>query len=162
MHAGETFFDLTVRGELLLRRDDGLVVARAAGKPGAAVVVTERDGSGGQRWVFDAAAAAPGVPGTEPRSTAEQPGPGTSGAPDLPAPHGDRPLAPDAAPAPAETAPTPEFETRVAQVQCCDPPAGPAAPAAAPATLLDALPAPAAVSDALGKVVAGVTGSLGH
>lgn len=163
VHAGETFFDLTVRGELLLRRDDALVVARAAGKPGAAVVVTERDGSGGQRWVFDTAAAAPGAPAPEPRSTAEQPAPGTPGSPDLPAPRGDRdrPLAPDAAPAPAETAPAPEFGTRVAQVQCCDPPAGPAAPAAA-ATLLDALPAPAAVSDALGKVVADVTGSLGH
>lgn len=88
--------------------------------------------------------------------------PGTPGSPDLPAPRGDRPLAPDAAPAPAETDPAPEFGTRVAQVQCCDPPGGPAAPEAAPATLLDALPAPAAVSDTLGKVVADVTGSFGH
>ncbi|WP_314219572.1 RICIN domain-containing protein [Streptomyces zaehneri] len=161
VHAGETFFDLTVRGELLLRRDNALVVARAAGEPGAAVVVTERDGSGGQRWVFDTAAA-PRAPGPEPRGTAEQTVPGKPGSPDLPAPRGDRPLAPDAAPAPTETAPAPEFGTRVAQVQCCDPPAGPAAPAAAPATLLDALPAPVAVSDALGKVTADVTGSLGR
>ncbi|MFF3205305.1 RICIN domain-containing protein [Streptomyces sp. NPDC002962] len=165
VHAGETFFDLTVRGELLLRRDDALVVARAAGKPGAAVVVTERDGSGGQRWVFDKAAAAPGVPGPEPRSTAEQTAPGGPGSPELQAPRGDRSPAPDITRAPAETAPAPEFGTRVAQVQCCDPPAGPAG-LPDPATLPATLPAPVAVSvvvsDALGKAVADVTGSLGH
>ncbi|MFD9317766.1 RICIN domain-containing protein [Streptomyces sp. NPDC060053] len=165
VHAGETFFDLTVRGELLLRRDDGLVVGRAVGKPGAAVVVTERDGSGGQRWVFDTAGEASGAPGAEPRGTVEPPGTGTPGSPDAPAPRGDRPLAPDTAPAPAETAPAaPEFGTRVAQVQCCDPPADPVDPAGppVPATLLDALPAPAEVSEALGTVVTEVTGTLGR
>ncbi|WP_406010207.1 RICIN domain-containing protein [Streptomyces sp. NBC_00637] len=162
VHAGETFFDLTVRGELLLRRDDGLVVARAAGRPGAPVVVTERDGSGGQRWVFDTAEAAPAASGPAAGSTARPPAPGTPGSPDLPAPRGDRSLAPDTAPAPAQTAPAaPEFETRVAQVQCCDQPAGPAGPPVA-ATLLDALPAPAGVSDALGNVVTDVTGVLGR
>ncbi|MFJ1812036.1 MULTISPECIES: ricin-type beta-trefoil lectin domain protein [unclassified Streptomyces] len=162
VHAGETFFDLTVRGELLLRRDDALVVARAAGKPGAAVVVTERDGSGGQRWVFDTADAAPGAPGPKLRRPADPAAPDAPGSPDVPAPRDGRPLAPDTAPAPAESAPaTPEFGTRVAQVQCCDPSADPAGPAV-PATLLDALPAPAEVSGVLGDVVADVTKTLGR
>ncbi|MDR6979515.1 hypothetical protein J2X68_006251 [Streptomyces sp. 3330] len=163
VHAGETFFDLTVRGELLLRRDDGLAVARAAGTPGAAVVVTERDGSGGQRWVFDTAGGAPGASGPEPRGATEEPAPGAPGAPDLPAPGGDRPLAPEDSPAPAGTAPAaPEFGTRVAQVQCCDqPPAGPTG-SPDPAAVLDVLPVTAGVSDALGDAVADVTGSLGR
>lgn len=161
VHAGETFFDLTVRGELLLRRDDRLVVARAAGKPGAPVVVTERDGSGGQRWVFDTVDAAPGAPGPELRESARPPAPVAPGSPDLPESRGDRPLAPDSDPGPAETAPTaPEFDTRVAQVQCCEPSDDPAGPAV-PATLLDALPAPAEVSDVLANVVVDVTGPLG-
>ncbi|MFD9395383.1 ricin-type beta-trefoil lectin domain protein [Streptomyces sp. NPDC060000] len=177
VHAGETFFDLTVGGELLLRRDDGLVVARAAGKPGAPVVVADRDGSGGQRWVFETAAPAAAVPGPELRKTAEPTGPGTPGSAEDPAgpgtpgsaedpaPRGDRPLTPDT-PAPAETAPAAtEFETRVAQVRCCDPSPDPVDPAD-PATLVDALPAPAEVSDevsdVVGNVVADVTRSLGR
>ena len=49
-HAGEVRYDLTVRGELLLRGGKGLLVA-----PGgrADVVVTARDGSGGQRWTLE-------------------------------------------------------------------------------------------------------------
>ncbi|MGW2719916.1 ricin-type beta-trefoil lectin domain protein [Streptomyces sp. NPDC001492] len=49
-HAGEVRYDLTVRGELLLRGGKGLLVA-----PGrrAEVVVTARDGSGGQRWTLE-------------------------------------------------------------------------------------------------------------
>ncbi|OQR62754.1 hydrolase [Streptomyces maremycinicus] len=162
VHAGETFFDLTVRGELLLRRDDGLAVARAAGRPGAAAVVTERDGTGGQRWLFDPAGPTAEAPGPQPRSEAGQPGPGRPGSPDLPAPREDRPLAPDTAPAPAGTAPAgPEFATKAAQVQCCDPSAGPAEPPVT-ATVLDVLPAAAEVSDVLGSAVADVTGSLGR
>ncbi|WP_328483220.1 RICIN domain-containing protein [Streptomyces sp. NBC_00377] len=162
VHAGETFFDLTVRGELLLRRDDTLVVAPAAGERGAPAVVAERDGSGGQRWVFDTAGGAPGAPGPELRNPAAPAAPGTPGAPGVPAPRGDRRLVPDADPAPAGTAPAvPESGTRVAQVQCCDRPADPAGPTF-PATLLDALPAaPAQVSDALGNVVTDVTKPLG-
>ena len=124
VHAGETFFDLTVRGELLLRRDDALVVARDAEGAGASVVVSERDGSAGQRWVFDAAGTAPGAPGPQVRKQTEPPGadaPNTPGAPALaasPTPGGAPPLAPDGAPAPAGT--SPEFGTRIAQVSCCD------------------------------------------
>ncbi|MGW2567982.1 RICIN domain-containing protein [Streptomyces sp. NPDC001537] len=50
-HAGEVRYDLTVRGELLLRGGKGLLVA-----PGRRtdVLVTARDGSGGQRWTLEA------------------------------------------------------------------------------------------------------------
>ncbi|MGW1750536.1 ricin-type beta-trefoil lectin domain protein [Streptomyces sp. NPDC002092] len=49
-HAGEVRYDLTVRGELLLRGGKGLLVA-----PGRRtdVLVTARDGSGGQRWTLE-------------------------------------------------------------------------------------------------------------
>ncbi|MCQ9185048.1 hypothetical protein KMT30_39675, partial [Streptomyces sp. IBSBF 2953] len=90
-----------------------------------------------------------------------------------------QPLAPDGAPAPAGTDPAgPEFQTRVAQVSCCDTPAGPADPAAPDspagpagpvvATVVDALPASAAVSEVsavsgvLGGAVEKVTGSSGN
>ncbi|MFF7132910.1 RICIN domain-containing protein [Streptomyces sp. NPDC008196] len=56
-HAGEVRYDLTVRGELLLRRGKGLLVAPGKpGKPGngeETVVVTERNGSKGQRWLLE-------------------------------------------------------------------------------------------------------------
>ncbi|MFF1544594.1 ricin-type beta-trefoil lectin domain protein [Streptomyces sp. NPDC058291] len=181
VHAGETFFDLTVRGELLLRRDDELAVARDADGEGASVVVFERDGSTGQRWVFDTAATAPGAPGPQARKQTEPPAaraPGTPGAPALPAspaPGSGPPLAPDGVPTPAATVPGPQFETRIAQVSCCAAPAGPATSAARPdpagpvgaaaAPVVDALPAQAAVSEVsgvLGTVVAETAASLGH
>ncbi|MGW2617537.1 ricin-type beta-trefoil lectin domain protein [Streptomyces sp. NPDC001500] len=182
VHAGETFFDLTVRGELLLRSDDELVVARDAEGAGASVVVSGRDGSAGQRWVFDTARTAPGAPGPQVRRQTDPPAadaPNTPGAPALPAspaPGGSPTLAPDGAPAPAGTAPAgPEFQTRIAQVSCCDAPAEPAAPTApaepagpAAATVVNALPAPAAgselsaVSDVLGGVVRKAGASLGR
>ncbi|MDX2681799.1 RICIN domain-containing protein [Streptomyces sp. NY05-11A] len=174
VHSGETFFDLTVRGEILLRRDGGLVVAHGAGGSRKAVVA-ERDGSAGQRWVLDTAVAAARAPGPEVRGTAQPPGPGTAhppGDPGLqasPAPPGAAPFAPDTAPAPATAAPAPlapEFGTRVAQVGCCGAAADPAGPTAgtAPATLLDAVPAPAEVPRLLGDAVVNVTKplSLGH
>ena len=64
MHSGEAFFDLTVRGELRLRRDGGLVVAPDTGEAGPDVVVTERDGGADQRWVFDTDAATGAAPGS--------------------------------------------------------------------------------------------------
>ncbi|WP_329214737.1 ricin-type beta-trefoil lectin domain protein [Streptomyces sp. NBC_01485] len=175
VHSGETFFDLTVRGEILLRRDGDLVVARGA--DGArTVVVAARDGSAEQRWVFDTAATTAGAPGPEVRKAPEPPAPGAQGipgaqgapgSPDLPArpgAPGARPLAPDVAPAPAEPAPSgPEFGTRFAQVDCCASSAVPAGPAV-PAVLLDAVPAPAEVPrvlGALGEAVANVTKPLG-
>ncbi|MEU3619374.1 ricin-type beta-trefoil lectin domain protein [Streptomyces sp. NPDC006872] len=163
VHSGETFFDLTVRGELLLRRDASLVVARGAGGPGKAVVVAERDGSAGQRWVFDAAVASAGETGPDVREPTEPPGPGTApdipGAPDGqvppipgPIPRSAPPLAPDTAPGPAETAPSaPEFGTRIAQVGCCDTSPDPAGTPDAPH-----------VSAVLSEVVGDVIESLGH
>ncbi|MEV1068851.1 ricin-type beta-trefoil lectin domain protein, partial [Streptomyces sp. NPDC050263] len=165
VHSGETFFDLTVRGELLLRRDGNLVVARGAGGSGKAVVVTERDGSVGQRWVFDTAVAAAGEPGPEARKATEPPGsgasdaPGSQGSPDGqappipgPIPRSAPPLAPDDVPGAAEPAPSaPEFRTRVAQVGCCDTAPDPAGTPEAPH-----------VSAALTEVVGGVIESLGH
>ncbi|MGC9543666.1 RICIN domain-containing protein [Streptomyces sp. UG1] len=49
-HAGEVRYDLTVHGELLLRRAERLAVA---GGKGVSVVVAERDGSEAQRWMLD-------------------------------------------------------------------------------------------------------------
>ncbi|MER7378835.1 ricin-type beta-trefoil lectin domain protein [Streptomyces lanatus] len=49
-HAGEVHYDLTVHGELLLRRAERLAVA---GGKGVSVVVAERDGSDAQRWMLD-------------------------------------------------------------------------------------------------------------
>ncbi|MEU5281425.1 ricin-type beta-trefoil lectin domain protein [Streptomyces asoensis] len=168
VHAGETFFDLTVRGELLLRRDEGLVVARAAAGPGAAVVVARRDGGGGQRWVFETPAPAQGTPGPGPGGTAAPPAPDASGSPrpgEAPAPGDDRDPAPDTAP--ARTAPpSPEPEsgtgTGFAQVRCCGTAPAPAAPTDPVTTVVGALPVPAAVPDLLGSTLEDVTGSLGR
>ncbi|MFI7412844.1 RICIN domain-containing protein [Streptomyces sp. NPDC049627] len=49
-HAGEVRYDLTVHGELLPRRSDGLAIASGAGE---SVVLAERDGSEAQRWLLD-------------------------------------------------------------------------------------------------------------
>ncbi|MEV0173795.1 RICIN domain-containing protein [Streptomyces sp. NPDC050803] len=56
VHTGEVRYDYTVHGELLPRRGKGLAVA--PGDDGH-VVVTERDGSTGQRWLLDAGGAEP-------------------------------------------------------------------------------------------------------
>nr|WP_234441589.1 RICIN domain-containing protein [Streptomyces sp. WM6386] len=52
VHAGEVQYDLTVRGELLLRWGKGLVVAPDKDLD---VVVVERDGSADQGWLFETA-----------------------------------------------------------------------------------------------------------
>ncbi|MFJ9423404.1 ricin-type beta-trefoil lectin domain protein [Streptomyces sp. NPDC101249] len=57
VHPGQARYDLTVRGELLLRAGQERLVA--AGR-GPAVVVARRDGSTGQRWVLEGAARNPG------------------------------------------------------------------------------------------------------
>ncbi|MDH6623304.1 hypothetical protein M2271_001091 [Streptomyces sp. LBL] len=127
VHAGEVRYDLTVRGELLLRRGDGLLVAAG---PGRSVVVAERDGSAGQRWVLDTANGLTGSPQGE-----WLPGTGTQGGPAAPpdAPRsapsspGAGPLrrtpgalAPPATPQPSsvETSQNPpdQYRTRVAEV----------------------------------------------
>ncbi|MGY1495603.1 RICIN domain-containing protein [Streptomyces sp. QTS52] len=52
-------YDLTVRGELLPRWEEGLAVAPASDDPGTDVVVKVRDGSANQRWLTDTATASP-------------------------------------------------------------------------------------------------------
>ncbi|SOD88407.1 RICIN domain-containing protein [Streptomyces sp. Ag109_G2-15] len=54
VHAGEVSYDLTVRGELLLRGPKGLALAPGSGDSSTRVVVAARDGSRGQRWVLEA------------------------------------------------------------------------------------------------------------
>jgi hypothetical protein len=54
-------YDLTVRGELLPRWEEGLAVAPASADPDTDVVVKVRDGSANQRWLIDTATASPGT-----------------------------------------------------------------------------------------------------
>ncbi|MFI6033715.1 RICIN domain-containing protein [Streptomyces sp. NPDC051315] len=158
VHAGEVFFDLTVRGELLLRRSDGgQVVAPGTGRSRTDVVVADRDGSEGQRWVFDAAVAAKGAPlpdGNDPVR------------PSLPAPAPERPAPPGVPAQPRDTVPSPppaasvppaapEYEQRFARVGCCEAtdPGGSAGSRSGPAGALD---------DVLSATVTGVTTALGR
>ncbi|WP_449348608.1 ricin-type beta-trefoil lectin domain protein [Streptomyces shaanxiensis] len=70
---GEVHYDLTVRGELLLRRGKGLLVAPGKGDT---VVVTERDGSKKQRWALEFAdGSGPTGQETRPPKDAETGGP---------------------------------------------------------------------------------------
>ncbi|MER5718909.1 ricin-type beta-trefoil lectin domain protein [Streptomyces sp. NPDC002132] len=145
---GEVLFDLTGRGELLLRRDGGVLATGAGTGPGAGgartyVVVMRRDGSVGQRWVFDAGEAqTTPVPGggtaAQPPSTAA---PQRQEPPARPSSPGDH--APAAPPAPVSPDPdaTPGHGGRFAQVDCCrtpapkptpDPRSEPAPPGAVP------------------------------
>jgi hypothetical protein len=101
VHAGEVHYDLTVRGEFLLRWSQGLAVAPASAKAGARVVVTDRDGSAGQRWVLESGVDARVKQG-EPDGKGEAdgksgvPGSGASNGPEPPegAPQGDVPQPP--------------------------------------------------------------------
>ncbi|WP_328686575.1 RICIN domain-containing protein [Streptomyces sp. NBC_01261] len=136
VHAGEVHYDLTVRGEFLLRWSQGLAVAPASAKAGARVVVTDRDGSARQRWALESAADARVKQG-EPngKGGAEGKGTGKSGAPGDGAP--DAPVPPEGAqgdvpPPPLSNLPQqdqPQYTPRAAQVACCDEPAPEPAPA---------------------------------
>ncbi|MFF1303578.1 ricin-type beta-trefoil lectin domain protein [Streptomyces sp. NPDC058307] len=137
---GEVRYDLTVRGELLLRRGKGLLVA-----PGneETVVVAERNGSKGQRWLLESAdESAPAQQGTgtprDPEPGAPSAGPGEdSVTPRLvPTPppgsdsHSDRDGGPGQPPDQDGT-PSGQYGTRVAQVDHNDTePTVPALPAA--------------------------------
>ncbi|MDX3313449.1 ricin-type beta-trefoil lectin domain protein [Streptomyces sp. ME08-AFT2] len=121
VHSGEAFFDLTVRGELLLRRNDELVVARDADGSGRTLAVAPRDGSAGQRWLFDTAAPSTGRPGPQARGSQEPPDPKTAVPPGAPAPRDAAPGAPGTVPEPAEPTPSaPQFHMRIVQADCCD------------------------------------------
>nr|WP_306457935.1 ricin-type beta-trefoil lectin domain protein [Streptomyces sp. SA15] len=128
VHAGEVRYDLTVRGELLLRGGKGLLVAPKNGKT---VVVAERDGSEGQRWVLEPVSDEPET--TQGEGPAEN---GTqNGSPEEPDSPEAAPASPDAATPPKdpETPPDapvvrpPQFEKRIAPADCCAEPE-PAAP----------------------------------
>jgi hypothetical protein len=158
VHAGEVHYDLTVRGELMLRWSQGLAVAPEDGEKGARVVLAGRDGSAGQRWALESTADA-GAAGGEPTGGGETDGRGDaprSGAPAAPgqpegAPRGDD------VPQPLPTDPPqqgqPQNAPRAAQVACCeDPP-----PEPEPAPAVDAVqPLTTVVAD----VVNTVTGTV--
>ncbi|MEU6551804.1 RICIN domain-containing protein [Streptomyces sp. NPDC046915] len=146
VHAGEVSYDLTVRGELLLRRPEGLAVAPGSGASRTHVVVTARDGSVKQRWTLEPST------GQAPRRT-----PGAGG-PRWPDPERTAAPAPPGADAPRDRpAPPPEdHRTRIAQVGCRTD-AGPAeAPPAPSAGTAGTLTAPA---DDPASVLPGATGS---
>ncbi|MGW0292875.1 ricin-type beta-trefoil lectin domain protein [Streptomyces tuirus] len=112
VHAGVVRYDLTVRGELLPRGGQGLAVAPAKGRD---VIVTGRDGSEAQRWALEPAAA-PAGPG-EPRKKRAEDAPREN--------RGQRTRRhQDAPPGPPDTTsrnlPQKRYETRFAQVGCCE------------------------------------------
>ncbi|KUL21005.1 hydrolase [Streptomyces regalis] len=118
-HAGEVSYDLTVHGELLPRRSDGLAVACGKGK---SVVVTERDGSEAQRWLLDGGLAdvRKAEPGEEEKKLEEKGGGGTPAEPEPESPDADAPEPPEAdsprdeSDQPEED-PEPQYETRYVQ-----------------------------------------------
>jgi hypothetical protein len=162
-HAGEVSYDLTVHGELLLRRSGGLAVA---GGKGESVVVTERDGSEAQRWLLDGGLAdvRKAEPGEKEAKRDEKGEGGTLVEPEPESPDADAPRPPEAD-SPEED-PEPQYETRYVQDDLgsdSDSDAGPDSDSgshsggqAEPATPVDAvvtLPAveaPAAVSGVVG------------
>ncbi|WNM33813.1 ricin-type beta-trefoil lectin domain protein [Streptomyces sp. Li-HN-5-11] len=124
VHAGEVTYDLTVRGELLLRRGGELVVAPGAGASRATVVVEARDGSEAQRWLLDPGPEEAGESGAPRRAPA-----GTEpGRPERHTPPRDTPPSQDTgapgrdtgAPAREPAAPSqPEYQVRLAPAGCC-------------------------------------------
>lgn len=156
-HVDGAHYDLTVRGELLLRPGKGLLVAPGKGET---VAVTRRDGSQEQRWYLESTdESAPIRQGTQsPKAESTEstdtggPSGGTDGAP----------LAPHRAPAPAPGAgqspdgpsdpqgtPSGQYGTRVAQVDHDD--SAPATPVEEAGSAVDA------VVDAVTSVAAPVT-----
>ncbi|WP_019071037.1 RICIN domain-containing protein [Streptomyces hokutonensis] len=130
VHAGEVHYDLTVRGELLLRWSQGLAVAPENGKKGARIVLAGRNGSAGQRWALGSAADE-GAEGGEPADGREPEGRGDE-------PRGGAPTAPegDDVPQPRSTdlpqQGQPQNTPRAAQVACCEDPAPEPEPTPAP------------------------------
>jgi hypothetical protein len=166
VHAGEVRYDLTVRGELLLRGGKGLLVAAGQGKKAGDVVVAGRNGSARQRWVLetgvggDGSGAAGNSGGTE----TENGGPGENGRPEGDSAAGGAEGSPglQGQPEPSESGLPGDgqsegqpYETRVAQVGdesgsggAVDP-----APVQAPAVLSD-------TTDGLRKLPASHPGTL--
>ncbi|MFC0054895.1 RICIN domain-containing protein [Streptomyces actinomycinicus] len=90
VHAGEVSYDLTVRGEILLRWHKGLALTPGSGRSARSarsvsrVGVAERDGSREQRWVLAPGAGAVGVPRSGAGPEGEGARPGTPGSPRTP------------------------------------------------------------------------------
>jgi hypothetical protein len=150
VHAGEVRYDLTVHGELLLRASDGLAVTPGEGE---SVVVAERDGSAGQRWLLDTGTAdGPETKGGAPEKegggkahegdTPEGAEHDSADAPDPAAPDAEHPRKPKGEqPRQPEPEPEPEYETRYVQADSGDDGTQPATPidgvVAQPVNVLD-------------------------
>ncbi|MET7452873.1 RICIN domain-containing protein [Streptomyces sp. NPDC005574] len=118
-HRGEVRYDLTVRGELLLRRGKGRLLAPGEG---SLLSVAARDGSTEQRWLLEPPAEGArateddGGGGGRPGPRGGGPGSGRGDAPT--SPQGIAPAPPGAGSPPDRPQEVPEqrYETRVAQV----------------------------------------------
>ncbi|MFG2550695.1 ricin-type beta-trefoil lectin domain protein [Streptomyces sp. NPDC048581] len=151
-HAGEVRYDLTVHGELLPRRSGGLAVASGEGE---SVVLAERDGSEGQRWLLDGGLADVSEATPQRKEEGKPAGKGEGDAPT--APESEEPRAAVPGPPEAESPkdepdrpsdhPEPQYETRYVQED-----SGDAAEPAAPVDAVVALPAevPATASTVVG------------
>ncbi|MFD4875531.1 RICIN domain-containing protein [Streptomyces sp. NPDC058420] len=160
VHAGEVHYDLTVRGEFLLRWSQELAVTPASGKAGSRVVVADRDGSARQQWALESAAdARVKLGGAAGEGQAEGKGTGKSEAPGNGAPNATDPPEGvpqgDASPPPSDLPQQdqPQYTPRAAQVVCCDDPAPEPAPSGGDTGATQPL---TAVGDAVGNVVGGV------
>jgi hypothetical protein len=146
VHAGVVRYDLTVRGELLPRGGKGLALAPGKGRD---VIVTGRDGSGAQRWALEAVAA-PGGQGESREKRAEDT-PRESRKERGRQPYDDAPPSPPRSK--SEPPPQERYETRFAQVGCCEE-AEPGADETVTRPGPDALgPATATVTDAVTDAV---------
>ncbi|MFI7502749.1 ricin-type beta-trefoil lectin domain protein [Streptomyces sp. NPDC049687] len=151
VHSGEAFLDLTVGGELPLRSSGDPAVAPGTGQALAKVVVTGRDGSEGQRWLFGTTHGTKANRTTEGQVPAKPSAPRT--APPLSrdsgsAPTGSAPAAPRLAP------PASESERGIAQAGCCGAPEP-----TGPSKNTEVLGSPPAATDAVKGGVAGGSGA---
>ncbi|MGW1214241.1 ricin-type beta-trefoil lectin domain protein [Streptomyces sp. NPDC002499] len=178
VHAGEVRYDLTVRGELLLRGGKGLLVAAGQGKKAGDVVVAGRDGSARQRWVLEAGVGGDGsaAAGNSGGAETENGGPGANGRPEGDSAAGGAEGSPgiEGQPQPSQSGLPGDgqsegqpYETRVAQVGdesgsggAVDP-----APAQAPAVLSDTTDGlrklPAELLDTVAAITTPLTTGLG-
>jgi hypothetical protein len=117
VHAGVVRYDLTVRGELLPRGGKGTALAPGKGR---GVIVTGRDGSEAQRWALEPLSAPRGQGETR-QKRAEDP-PRESPRERTHRPYDEAP--PGHRPGPPRTKsgkpPQERYETRFAQVDCCE------------------------------------------
>ncbi|MGW2704820.1 ricin-type beta-trefoil lectin domain protein [Streptomyces sp. NPDC001340] len=166
VHAGEVSYDITVRGEVLLRRPGGpaLALAPDSGDSPTRVVVAARDGSKRQRWVLEAEArtgvgvgAPPEAPDPGRSEPSKEPAEQPPGRPDEDAPREERGQRHGDGQEQEHQPAGPGCETRIAQVGAHeDPGAADSAPPADPVRRLVSpvagtlVPASTAVGSLLG------------